>query len=193
MGFEFDILYALQGAHTAPLDTFMVFCTSLNDKGAIWIALSIVLALHPKYRKLGLCVAGALVVESIICAGIIKPLIARARPCDIDSSILMLIERPFGHSFPSLHTASSFAAATALLCCRHIPLARKLGVAGMIIAIPIAFSRLYLFVHFPTDVLCGAILGIACGYLAWRIAIRAEQTITGESTLTKAPIPLRQE
>ena len=91
----------------------------------------------------------------------LKPLFARPRPCDINTSITMLVARPHGHSFPSGHTASGVAAAYALWLQN-----RKLGTPALVLAAFIAFTRLYLYVHFPTDVLGGAVLGIALGTAA---------------------------
>lgn len=91
----------------------------------------------------------------------LKPLFARPRPCDINTSITMLVARPHGHSFPSGHTASGVAAAYALWLQN-----RKLGAPALVLAAFIAFTRLYLYVHFPTDVLGGAVLGIALGTVA---------------------------
>ena len=92
---------------------------------------------------------------------ILKPLFARPRPCDVNTAITILVKRPHGHSFPSGHTASAFAAAFAL-CLQN----RKLGVPALVLAAFIAFTRLYLYVHFPTDVLGGLVLGIALGFFA---------------------------
>ena len=91
----------------------------------------------------------------------LKPLFARPRPCDINTSITILVARPHGHSFPSGHTASGMAAAYALWLQN-----RKLGAPALVLAAFIAFTRLYLYVHFPTDVLGGAVLGIALGTAA---------------------------
>ena len=92
---------------------------------------------------------------------ILKPLFARPRPCDVNTAITILVKRPHGHSFPSGHTASAFAAAFALWLQN-----RKLGVPALVLAAFIAFTRLYLYVHFPTDVLGGLVLGIALGFFA---------------------------
>ena len=91
----------------------------------------------------------------------LKPLFARPRPCDINTTITMLVARPHGHSFPSGHTASGVAAAYALWLQN-----RKLGTPALVLAAFIAFTRLYLYVHFPTDILGGAVLGIALGTAA---------------------------
>ena len=86
---------------------------------------------------------------------------AGPRPCDVNTAVTILVNRPHGHSFPSGHTASAFAAAFALWLQN-----RKLGVPALVLAAFIAFTRLYLYVHFPTDILGGVALGLALGALA---------------------------
>ena len=103
----------------------------------------------------------ALVLYLVAGDCILKPLFARPRPCDVNTAITTLVKRPHGHSFPSGHTASAFAAAFALWLQN-----RKLGVPALVLAAFIAFTRLYLYVHFPTDVLGGLVLGIALGFFA---------------------------
>ena len=93
---------------------------------------------------------------------ILKPLVARPRPFTSDPARILLIPRPEDYSFPSGHTAVSFAAASAALFMKK----RKTGVAFGAVACLIAFSRLYLYVHYPTDVLAGAVIGILCGAAA---------------------------
>lgn len=111
---EFMILDAIQTLRTPWLDGFMVFVSSLGNKGAVWIALAVVLLAFPKYRRLGAVVACALVLDLVACNLVLKPLVARPRPCDINTALDYLIARPHGWSFPSGHTAASFAAASAL-------------------------------------------------------------------------------
>ena len=157
---EFMILDAIQTLRTPWLDGFMVFVSSLGNKGAVWIALAVVLLAFPKYRRLGAVVACALVLDLVACNLVLKPLVARPRPCDINTALDSLIARPHGWSFPSGHTAASFAAASALWFGKS-----RLWIPCGILAALIAFSRLYLYVHFPTDVLGGAVVGILCGAL----------------------------
>ena len=101
----------------------------------------------------------------------------RPRPCTVDPDFALLIARPTSSSFPSTHSAWSFAGAAAIFQ-NH----RKAGLAAFALAALIAFSRMYLFVHFPTDILAGMVLGILIGILAVRIcrkaAARAENRAT---------------
>ena len=97
----------------------------------------------------------ALCIELVVCNGILKNLFARIRPCDVNTQIQLLIARPDDFSFPSGHTAASFAAAVILF----LQLPKKYGIPALILAVLISFSRLYLGVHYPTDVLAGAVSG----------------------------------
>lgn len=98
-------------------------------------------------------------------------LMRRIRPCDIKDAVRLLIPYPSDYSFPSGHTAVSFAAASALYFAGE----KYLWKAALVLAAFIAFSRMYLYVHYPTDILGGALLGILCGYLGCRIVQKTEQ------------------
>lgn len=98
-------------------------------------------------------------------------LVRRIRPCDINDAVRLLIPYPSDYSFPSGHTAVSFAAASALYFAGE----KYLWKAALVLAAFIAFSRMYLYVHYPTDILGGALLGILCGYLGCRIVQKTEQ------------------
>ena len=126
------------------LDAVMPVITLLGDAGIFWIAAAVVMLFFPKYRKIGL---------------------GRIRPYDYQlehfgKQIQLLIATPHDFSFPSGHTLASFEAATAILI-RN----KKLGIPAMILACLIAFSRMYLYVHYPTDVLFSVALGIGFAYL----------------------------
>ena len=109
---------------------------------------------------------------------ILKQLISRPRPCQIDQAFALLVARPSSSSFPSTHSAWAFGAATAIFM-RH----RKLGAAAYAVAALIAFSRMYMFLHFPTDVLFGTALGIALGVLAhWITKALWKRFARGETT-----------
>lgn len=170
MGWEFTILDALQKIHTPILDKIMVFITSLGDKGWFWIALGLVLLCVKRYRKYGVLVLTALVFSALFGNIILKPLVARQRPCWINDTVQLLIQVPRDYSFPSGHTQASFAAATALFTAN-----RRAGICAFVLAVLIGFSRLYLYVHFPTDVLGGLVIGIGCGLLSACLIKRAEQ------------------
>ena len=161
MPFEFAFLDWLQQFRNPVLDALAVFFNYAGEHGEIWIAFTLLLLLFRRTRKAGCAMATALVLYLVAGDCILKPLFARPRPCDINTSITMLVARPHGHSFPSGHTASGVAAAYALWLQN-----RKLGAPALVLAAFIAFTRLYLYVHFPTDILGGAVLGIVLGAAA---------------------------
>lgn len=161
MPFEFAFLDWLQQFRNPVLDALAVFFNYVGEHGEIWIAFTLILLLFRRTRKAGLAMAIALISYLIAGDFILKPLFARPRPCDVNTAVTILVNRPHGHSFPSGHTASAFAAAFALWLQN-----RKLGVPALVLAAFIAFTRLYLYVHFPTDILGGMALGLALGALA---------------------------
>ena len=164
MPFEFAFLDWLYQFRNPVMNAVSIFFDYAGAHGEIWIAFTLLLLLFRRTRKAGFAMAVALVLYMAAGHFFLKPLFARPRPCDLNTSITMLVARPHGHSFPSGHTASAFAAAFALWLQN-----RKLGVPALVLAAFIAFTRLYLYVHFPTDVLGGLVLGIALGALASRI------------------------
>ena len=117
MGFEFQILDKLQTIHTPLLDRFMVAITKLGDAGIVWIILTVILLLIPKTRKSGVYMAVALIADLIICNVILKPIVARIRPYSINQTVQLLVTPLKDYSFPSGHTAASFASVSALYFC----------------------------------------------------------------------------
>ena len=159
---DWSILNSIQtNCRTAFLDLLMPIITNLGGSRSIWILITIMLLITRKYRKVGITLLFGLAMEVLVCNVMLKPLIARVRPCDVNTAVQLLVSRPSDFSFPSGHSASSFAAASVLLFEKH-----PLRIPAFVLAIVIAFSRLYLYVHFPSDVLAGALLGITLGYLA---------------------------
>ena len=155
MEWEFSILYALQEIHNPVLDKIMLFITSLGDDGWFWLAIGVICLVFKKHRKMGLQLLLSMLCTFILGNLIIKNLVARPRPCDIDTAVTLLLSRPHGHSFPSGHSINSMVAAVALFLNN-----KKIGIPAVIIATLIGFTRLYLFVHFPTDVLAGFVIAI---------------------------------
>lgn len=172
MGLEWVQQYCL----TPVGNVVMPFVSTLGNKGLIWIALAVVLLCIPKYRKQGLVLLLALGFSCLVGEGIIKHLVARGRPFWDNPELPLLITPPSGYSFPSGHTMSSFTAATVLWNEN-----RKWGIAAAILAVMIGFSRIYLSVHYPSDVLSGAVLGVICGTLAWRVYLWVEKKRRKES------------
>mgnify|MGYP004468750575 FL=1 len=168
---ELRFLDFLQTIHTPLLDKILAFITSLGNAGIIWIVLAVVLLILPKTRKAGIIVAAALLMDLILCNLILKNLVARVRPYDVNTAIAILIKKPLDFSFPSGHTAASFAAMTALFLAKM----KKAWIAALVLAVLIAFSRLYFYVHYPTDVLGGAIVGILSGIIGYAIVEKIDK------------------
>lgn len=157
MPFEFAILDFIHGNMTNHvLDALMTFITSLGNGGIIWIIISAVMIITKKYRKTGIKIAVSLIFSFLVCNLCLKPIIARTRPFELKKAAI-IIPPPSDYSFPSGHTAASFAASVTLIKNKRSPF----SVCALILAFLIAFSRLYLYVHFPTDVFSGMILGTA--------------------------------
>lgn len=165
MGTEIKILDWIQNVRTPVMDILMCFITKLGNAGMIWILLTSILLLIPRKRKSGAILAAALCVNIFLCNGILKNLFCRIRPCDVNASIQLLIAKPNDYSFPSGHTAASFAAVAAL----YLAGEQKIWKPALVLAVFMAFSRLYLYVHYPTDIFGGIIVGIAAGYIGYRI------------------------
>ncbi len=168
---ELRFLDFLQTIHTPLLDKILAFITSLGNAGIIWIVLAVVLLILPKTRKTGIIVAAALLMDLILCNLILKNLVARVRPYDVNTAIAILIKKPLDFSFPSGHTAASFAAMTALFLAKM----KKAWIAALVLAVLIAFSRLYFYVHYPTDVLGGAVVGILSGIIGYAIVKKIDK------------------
>ncbi|GAA0124965.1 phosphatase PAP2 family protein [Clostridium sp. CTA-19] len=149
--------YIKDNMHVHIMDKIMVIITSLGNWGVIWIIISCLLIINKKYRNIGLMALGALILSTILGEGILKHIIKRTRPCVDISPINLLIKKPLSYSFPSGHTTSSFAVVGVLY--RYF---KNYTFELFAIAILIAFSRLYLYVHYPTDILGGIILGLIC-------------------------------
>ncbi len=144
------------------LDEIVIFITHLGDAGWFWIALTFIMLLFGKTRRAGIVSALALFCSLVVNNGILKNVVARIRPYEQIDSLVLMIEKQVDFSFPSGHSAASFAAATAI--CLNLP--KRFGIPALILAALIALSRLYVGVHYPTDVLSGAVSGIACAWLA---------------------------
>jgi len=137
------------------LDFIMPFISAIGNGGLIWIITAIIFICLKKYRAVGITVGIALILCLLIGNLGLKPLIARIRPYDVIPDIVLLIPKPKDYSFPSGHTMSSFASATAIFWYD-----KKFGICALILGSLIAYSRLYLYVHYPTDILGGIVIGI---------------------------------
>lgn len=160
------ILFWIQNhLQCVPLDYFFRFMTFLGDKGLLWIVLSAFLLYKKETRPAGLAILVALALSAGTVQFLFKPLFNRTRPF-IAFNVPILITPPFGTSFPSGHAATAFACAWTYFCLFK----DKLRWGVLTLAFFIAFSRLYLFVHYPSDVLVGMAVGILLAYVAmWGI------------------------
>ena len=167
MSWEFDWLYALQDIHNPALDKVMVFVSVLGNAGIFWIAVGLLLLITKRYRRGGAQMLVAMAVTFVIGNLILKNLVARERPCWIDREVQLLMASPSDYSFPSGHSMNGFAGSVSLLC-----IDKRIGIPAVILAAVIAFSRLYLFMHFPTDVFAGIVIGLVIAlitnYVFWK-------------------------
>ena len=176
--FDLPILDWIQANLQSELmDTIMPIITMFGDAGIFWIACSLLLMIFPKTRRIGLGMGFAMAMGLLVCNVTLKPLIGRIRPYDYQIDVLgrtwesllvggkLLVETPHDFSFPSGHTIASFEACTVLMLGN-----KKLGIPATLLAILIAFSRMYLYVHYPTDVIASVILGTIFGIIGYAIA-----------------------
>ena len=147
------------------LDAVMPWISRICDHGEIWILLAAVLLLLRKHRWTGMSLSFALILDLICCNIVLKPLVGRVRPFLVNTAVELLTAPPADASFPSGHTAASFAAVFALRASGS-----PLWKPALVLAAGIAFSRLYLYVHWPTDVLGGILVGAAAGWAGARLA-----------------------
>ncbi len=150
------------------LDTVMPIISAIDNHGEVWILIALLLLISKKTRKTGAAIGVALVLGLVVGNGLLKNLIMRPRPFETLGRLLkadeLLIAAPTDYSFPSGHALSSMAAATAIFRDHTL-----LGAAAYVLALLISFSRLYLYVHYPTDIIGGMIIGILCGLLGCKI------------------------
>lgn len=152
------------------MDGFWKTITYLGDAGWFWIMLGIVLLIPKKTRKAGIAALAALAIGALITNVALKNIIARIRPYEVVEGLKLLIEPQSDFSFPSGHTCASIGAALAM----YPFLERKWGIPLVILAVLISLSRLYVGVHYPTDVLGGAVVGAFAAWGAVRIVKRRE-------------------
>ena len=164
---------------SAVMDTVMPIITVFGDAGIFWMVIAALLFIIPKTRKTGLGMAIAMVIGLLVCNVTLKPLVARIRPYDFQETlgvtINLLIDKQHDFSFPSGHTIASFEACTVLLLGN-----KKLGIPATILAILIAFSRLYLYVHYPTDVIASVILGTIFGIIGYLVTHKIKFSMKGK-------------
>ena len=172
-GFDLPILDWIAANLWCPLlDAVMPVITVLGDAGIFWMVIAAALLLFKKTRRVGLGMGIAMLMGLLLCNLTLKPLCQRPRPYDYQFDVFnklipLLIEQQHDFSFPSGHTIASFEAAGVIALNN-----KKWGIPALILASLIAFSRLYLYVHYPTDVLVAGLLGLALAFVGNRLAHR---------------------
>ena len=184
---QFDeqaLVWIAQNIRSGLLDPLMTIYTKLGDAGLLFIALGLVLLLFKSTRKAGFSALCAMIIGLVVVNFTIKPLMARDRPWLVIEGFVNLVEEHDPNSFPSGHTNAAFAFALAL--CVAAP-RRWMKITAVCMAAVMGLSRLYVGVHFPSDVLVGALTGSLCGLLgAWVVKIAWERL---EPRFRKAPEP----
>jgi undecaprenyl-diphosphatase len=165
LNYDWAVLHWIHNTLTCPvLDYLMPKITELGDGGIIWILAGFALIATKQYRKYGIILIIGLVLGVMVGNVFLKNLIERPRPCWIDHSVSLLIANPSDYSFPSGHTLASVIAATILTLSN-----KKFGYIAIPLATLIAFSRLYLYVHFPSDVIGATAIGLIIGLSAFHV------------------------
>ena len=165
------LLQIQQHLRTDMLTPFMKIVTFLGNGGWFWILCAVVLLAIPKTRKTGYAAVLSLIFGVIVTNLLLKNIVARPRPFAEIEALIPLIAKPTDFSFPSGHTTASFAVALVML--RMLP--KKIGIPAVVLAALVAFSRLYLGVHYPTDVLTGFVIALVGSMLSvWIVRTKPE-------------------
>ena len=159
--FDFSVLDFIQSHFANSYMDAVMKAISSSYLFALWIIVGIVLIFIKKQRLNGISILCALGITILLTEFLIKLIFMRERPFQLNEAHTLLIAPPFGTSFPSSHTALSFAVAVVLL-----RVSKPIGISAIIVALLVGFSRMYLYVHFPTDVLAGAVVGTAAAMLS---------------------------
>lgn len=160
------LLFIQEHIRVEGLTPFVSFFTHLGNAGILFIVLTVFGLFFVSTRKAAISSALGLVIHLILCNGILKNAFARTRPYEVIDGLQILIEKQPDFSFPSGHTSAAFAFAVAVF----LNMDRKYGIFALVLAFLMGLSRLYVGVHYPTDVLVGAIVGVLCGWLGSKLA-----------------------
>lgn len=166
------LLWIQEHLRTPGMTVFFRQITRLGNAGIFCILLSLSLILFTKTRKTGGMAIISLVISFVINNLFLKNVVARTRPYEVVEGLTRLIEKQPDYSFPSGHTASSFVVAMIL----YLELPKKYGIPLLVLAVLISFSRLYLGVHYPSDVLVGAVSGILIALAVHRVFFHRQES-----------------
>lgn len=170
------LLFLQENVRNPVLTPTLRLITTLGNGGAVWIVFTLLLLCIPRTRKVGCMAVAALIGTLLVNNMILKNLVARTRPYEVIEGLTYIVREPMDFSFPSGHAGCSFAVAGILF--RRLP--RRYGVPALILAILIALSRLYVGVHYPSDVLFGVVSGILISYCAEAIVNRVWKADAGQ-------------
>jgi len=151
------------------LTAILIFYTTLGNNGLLWIGISLILLCFKQTRKAGLLALFAMLLGLLCCNFALKNIVSRPRPYLSVEGLLPLLPPPDPNSFPSGHTCAAFAAAG--IWWRTLP-KRAFGIAAVVAAAIMGFSRMYVGLHYPTDVVAGMCVGLFCSFMIWRIYLR---------------------
>lgn len=161
--FEFGLLYFVQeNLRFEWLTPIMKFFSLIGDNGLVWIAFTVVLLILKRTRRIGAMCSISLIFDVLLVNCLLKNLFARVRPYDTFTALQLLVDIQHDWSFPSGHSAAAFATCIVLL--KVAP--KKLSIPSLVVAMLVAFSRIYVCVHYPTDVIGGILIGIFCAEFA---------------------------
>ena len=162
--FDQAVLDMMQSLRCGFLDSFVIYFSYVTTSGIIWVVLGVVMLFIRKTRATGIILLSSLALVFLTGDLFLKHVINRARPFSVNPDIMLLIKTPSGASFPSTHSCLA-AASTVVLFAKN----KLFGFIALMLTVCIAFSRLYLYVHYPTDVLAGLVLGVLCAWLVLHI------------------------
>lgn len=180
---DLDLFTALNTSHAPRLDDVMLLATEVGRAGFVWLVIAAIAAVFPQHRMAAWRVALAVGLAYLVVDGFIKPLVDRPRPFEVLESVRLITTRPLTPSFPSGHAASAFAGA--LATSRLFP-----GAQAILwpLAVLIAISRIYVGVHWPSDVVAGALVGYAAGWFA----LGGRQVGRNQVVQARASIPVNR-
>ena len=180
--FELDgsiLLWIQENLRTDLMTVLMQAATRLGDRGLFWITVTVLFLLFKSTRKTGLALFIGLVINALIVNVWLKNMVGRIRPYEVVGGLKCLIPEPVDPSFPSGHASHAFVAVAVI----WIMMSKKYGIIALVISALMAWSRLYLGVHYPSDVIAGILIGIVAGVLGVIIVKAVEKRMSGNKAV----------